>query len=164
MEDRTVTIGSFSKTYSVTGWRVGYALADRRLSGAIRKVHDFLTVGAPAPLQEACATALELPDAYYDDLAALYDRKRRLLHDGLVRAGLPCAPPEGAYYLFCDISGFDTDDLSFADLLVEEVGIAAVPGSSFYAGGGSDKIRFTFSKRDETLAEACRRLERLNDI
>ena len=96
--------------------------------------------------------------------AALYDRKRRLLHDGLTRAGLPCALPEGAYYLFCDISGFDTDDLSFADFLVEQIGIAAVPGSSFYAGGGSDQIRFTFSKRDETLAEACRRLERLNDM
>lgn len=101
---------------------------------------------------------------YYDDLATLYDRKRRLLHNGLVRAGLPCAPPEGANYLFCDISGFDTDDLIFADLLVEEVGIAAVPGSSSYAGGGSDQIRFTFSKGDETLAEACRRLKRLNDM
>jgi aspartate/methionine/tyrosine aminotransferase len=164
MEERTVTIGSFSKTYSVTGWRVGYALADRRLSGAIRKVHDFLTVGAPAPLQEACAAALEFPDAYYDDLTALYDRKRRLLHDGLVRAGLPCDPPEGAYYLFCDISGLDTDDVSFADFLVEKIGVAAVPGSSFYADGGSDRIRFTFSKQDETLTEACRRLERLNDM
>jgi L-glutamine---4-(methylsulfanyl)-2-oxobutanoate aminotransferase len=164
MEDRTVTIGSFSKTYSVTGWRVGYALADRRLSGAIRKVHDFLTVGAPAPLQEACAAALDLPDAYYNDLAALYDRKRRLLHDGLTRAGMPCDPPEGAYYLFCDISGFDTDDLSFANFLVEQIGIAAVPGSSFFAGGGSDRIRFTFSKRDETLAEACTRLERLREM
>jgi aminotransferase len=164
MEDRTVTIGSFSKTYSVTGWRVGYALAHRGLSGAIRKVHDFLTVGAPAPLQEACAAALEFPDAYYDGLAALYDRKRRLLYDGLVRAGLPCDLPEGAYYLFCDISGFDVDDLAFADLLVEQVGVAAVPGSSFYADGGSDRVRFTFSKRDETLAEACLRLERLNEL
>jgi aminotransferase len=164
MEDRTVTIGSFSKTYSVTGWRVGYALAHRGLSGAIRKVHDFLTVGAPAPLQEACAAALEFPDAYYDGLAALYDRKRRLLYDGLVRAGLPCDLPEGAYYLFCDISGFDVDDLTFADLLVGQVGVAAVPGSSFYADGGSDRVRFTFSKRDETLAEACLRLERLNEL
>ena len=164
MEDRTVTIGSFSKTYSVTGWRVGYALADRRLSDAIRKVHDFLTVGAPAPLQEACAAALELPNAYYADLAALYDRKRRILQDGLARAGLPCDTPEGAYYLFCDISGFDQDDLSFADLLIEEAGVAAVPGSSFFSRGGSDRIRFTFSKRDETLVEACRRLERLNDV
>lgn len=164
MEDRTVTIGSFSKTYSVTGWRVGYALAHRRLSDAIRKVHDFLTVGAPAPLQEACAAALELPNAYYADLAALYDRKRRILQDGLARAGLPCDTPEGAYYLFCDISGFDRDDLSFADLLIEEAGVAAVPGSSFFSRGGSDRIRFTFSKRDETLVEACRRLERLNDV
>lgn len=164
MEERTVTIGSFSKTYSVTGWRVGYALADRRLSGAIRKVHDFLTVGAPAPLQEACAAALELPAGYYAELAALYDRKRRLLHDGLVHAGIPCPLPEGAYYLFCDISEFGMDDRRFADLLVEKVGVAAVPGSSFYAGGGSDRIRFTFSKRDETLDEACRRLEGLKEF
>jgi len=163
MEDRTVTIGSFSKTYSVTGWRVGYALADRELSGAIRKVHDFLTVGAPAPLQRACVTALELPAAYYEDLIALYDRKRKILRDGLVRAGFTCALPEGAYYLFCDISGFDRTDRELADHLVEQYGVAAVPGSSFYADGGSEYLRFTFSKRDETLVEACRRLDRLND-
>jgi L-glutamine---4-(methylsulfanyl)-2-oxobutanoate aminotransferase len=159
MEDRTVTIGSFSKSYSVTGWRVGYALADAGLSSRIRKIHDFLTVGAPAPLQRACAAALQLPESYYQELAAGYDRKRRILFDGLKKAGFACELPQGAYYIFTDISSFGMTDTAFARRLVETAGVAAVPGSSFFHKGGETKLRFTFSKKDETLLEACRRLE-----
>ncbi len=162
MEDRTVTIGSFSKTYSVTGWRVGYALADAALTSRIRKIHDFLTVGAPAPLQRACVAALQLPESYYRGLAAGYDRKRRILFNGLKKAGFACDLPEGAYYIFTDISSFGMNDAAFARHLVETTGVAAVPGSSFYHAGGETKLRFTFSKKDETLLEACRRLEKLS--
>ena len=162
MQDRTITIGSFSKTYSVTGWRVGYALADARITERIRKIHDFLTVGAPAPLQHACVAALRLPGTYYRELAAMYDRKRKILFAGLRKAGFGCELPEGAYYIFTDISGFDMTDTEFARYLVEKIGIAAVPGSSFYQNGGQTRLRFTFSKKDETLVEACRRLGNLN--
>ena len=162
MQDRTITIGSFSKTYSVTGWRVGYALADATLTGRIRKIHDFLTVGAPAPLQQACAEALTLPESYYKGLAASYDGKRRILYEGLRKAGFACSLPEGAYYIFTDIAGFGMTDTDFARYLVEKVGVAAVPGSSFYHSGGQTKLRFTFSKKDETLVEACRRLENID--
>jgi len=161
MEDRTITIGSFSKTYSVTGWRVGYALADAALTARIRKIHDFLTVGAPAPLQRACVAALELPESYYRDLAIEYDRKRRILYNGLIKAGFRCELPQGAYYIFTDISGFGMNDTEFARHLVETAGVAAVPGTSFYEQGGETKLRFTFSKKDETLLEACHRLETL---
>lgn len=161
MEDRTITIGSFSKTYSVTGWRVGYALADTALTGRIRKIHDFLTVGAPAPLQRACVAALDLPESYYRELAEEYDRKRRILYRGLKKAGFTCELPQGAYYIFTDISGFGMSDTEFARHLIETAGVAAVPGSSFFAGGGTTNLRFTFSKKDETLHEACRRLEAL---
>jgi aspartate/methionine/tyrosine aminotransferase len=163
MTDRTVTIGSFSKTYSVTGWRVGYAIADEGLTGRIRKIHDFLTVGAPAPLQEACIAALALPESYYRDLASLYDRKRRILFSGLVEAGFECSLPEGAYYIFTDISGFQMSDREFAEYLVKEIGVAAVPGSSFFTEGGENRLRFTFSKKDETLIEACSRLKKITD-
>jgi len=159
MEDRTITIGSFSKTYSVTGWRVGYTLADDALTSRIRKIHDFLTVGAPAPLQRACVAALELPESYYKDLAAEYDRKRRILYKGLQKTGFRCELPQGAYYIFTDISGSGMNDVAFARQLIETAGVAAVPGSSFYQKGGETKLRFTFSKKDETLLEACRRLE-----
>ncbi|HVP94558.1 MAG TPA: aminotransferase class I/II-fold pyridoxal phosphate-dependent enzyme [Methanoregulaceae archaeon] len=161
MEDRTITIGSFSKTYSVTGWRVGYALACTELTARIRKIHDFLTVGAPAPLQEACIAALRLPESYYRELASLYDRKRKILFSGLIKAGFGCSLPEGAYYILTDISGFRMTDTEFATYLVKEIGVAAVPGSSFYIRGGENRLRFTFSKRDETLDEACRRLEKI---
>jgi aspartate/methionine/tyrosine aminotransferase len=161
MKDRTITIGSFSKTYSVTGWRVGYALAGAALTDRIRKIHDFLTVGAPAPLQRACVAALNLPESYYKELAIEYDRKRQILYKGLKKAGFTCELPEGAYYIFTDIASFDMSDTDFARHLVETAGVAAVPGSSFYANGGETKLRFTFSKKDETLQEACRRLESL---
>ncbi|MCX6689275.1 MAG: aminotransferase class I/II-fold pyridoxal phosphate-dependent enzyme [Methanoregula sp.] len=164
MQDRTITIGSFSKTYSVTGWRVGYALAAEPLTARIRKIHDFLTVGAPAPLQEACMAALMLPESYYRSLANEYDIKRRSLYSGLRKAGFACELPEGAYYIFTDISGFDMTDTEFARFLVEKIGVAAVPGSSFYDAGGETKLRFTFSKKDETLHDACERLERLDEL
>jgi aminotransferase len=158
MRDRTITIGSFSKTYSVTGWRVGYALAGDEITSRLRKIHDFLTVGAPAPLQQACVAALQLPESYYRELAQDYDRKRKILYNGLQKAGFSCRLPEGAYYIFTDIGRSGMNDVAFARRLVEKAGVAAVPGSSFYHEGGETKLRFTFSKKDETLVEACKRL------
>jgi aminotransferase len=158
MQDRTITIGSFSKTYSVTGWRVGYTLAGQEITARLRKIHDFLTVGAPAPLQQACVAALRLPESYYHELAQDYDRKRKILFNGLRTAGFSCELPEGAYYIFTDIAESGMSDVDFARHLVETAGVAAVPGSSFYHKGGETKLRFTFSKKDETLHEACRRL------
>ncbi|NJD78405.1 MAG: aminotransferase class I/II-fold pyridoxal phosphate-dependent enzyme [Candidatus Methanoperedens sp.] len=164
MDDRTITISGFSKTYSVTGWRIGYALAEKNLTSAIRKVHDFLTVGAPAPLQHACVAALRFSDSYYEELARMYDGKRKLLYNALIKAGFGCRMPEGAYYILADIpEGANMDDMAFARYMVSKVGVAAVPGSSFYRSEeGRHKLRFTFSKKDETLVEAARRLERLN--
>lgn len=164
MKERTITISGFSKTYSVTGWRIGYAIAEKALTSAIRKVHDFLTVGAPAPLQHACVTALRFPDSYYKELAEMYDGKRKMLYDALVKAGFRCRMPEGAYYILADIpEGVKMDDMAFAKYMVSEVGVAAVPGSSFYRSeAGKHKLRFTFSKKDETLSEAARRLEDLS--
>lgn len=165
MQDRTVTINSLSKTYSVTGWRVGWTISPPSLTGAIRKVHDFLTVGAAAPLQEAGVAALGVPDQYYVDLAAAYQRRRDMLLDILTRRHFRCYAPSGAYYIMTDIGGFGyKDDLEFARYLVKDVGVAAVPGSSFYrnAAAGRTKLRFCFCKRDETLHEADRRLARLS--
>jgi aminotransferase len=167
MADRTVTINSLSKSYSVTGWRVGWAISPPSLTGAIRKVHDFLTVGAAAPLQEAGIVALGLPDAYYQQLAAAYQRRRDVLLDILERRRFTCYAPGGAYYIMTDIAGFGfPDDVAFARYLVKEVGVAAVPGSSFYRNpeAGRTKLRFCFCKRDETLAEADRRLEKLSRV
>jgi len=164
MRDRTVTISGFSKTYSVTGWRVGYIIANAELTNAIKKVHDFVTVGAPHPLQIACAEALSLPQSYYVELQQDYDKKRRMLLDSLSSIGFDCVDPAGAYYIWSDFSQIDekSDDLEFARNLVEKVGVAAVPGSSFYykSTRGSKKIRFTFSKKMETLEKACERLEK----
>lgn len=164
MKGRTITISGFSKTYSVTGWRIGYALAEKNLTSAIRKVHDFLTVGAPAPLQHACVTALRFPDSYYKELVKMYDGKRKLLYNALTMAGFKCRMPEGAYYILADIpDGVEMDDMDFAKYMVREIGVAAVPGSSFYRSeAGKRKLRFTFSKKDETLMEAARRLEGLS--
>ena len=164
MADRTVTINSLSKTYSVTGWRVGWAISPPRLTGSIRKVHDFLTVGAAAPLQEAGASALGAAESYYVELADRYYRRRDLLLDILERRGFACYKPSGAYYIMTDITAFGfPDDVSFARHLVKDVGVAAVPGSSFYRdpAAGRTKLRFCFCKRDETLAEADRRLAKL---
>ena len=164
MKDRTITISGFSKTYSVTGWRIGYALAQKDLTSAIRKVHDFLTVGAPAPLQHACVTALRFPDSYYEELSAMYDGKRKFLYNALVKAGFKCEMPQGAYYILADIpDGVTMDDMAFAKYMVSKVGVAAVPGSSFYRSeAGRHKLRFTFSKKDETLQEAAKRLDNLD--
>ncbi len=164
MAGRTVTINGLSKTYSVTGWRVGWTISPPALTGAIRKVHDFLTVGAAAPLQEAGAAALSLPDQYYRDLAAQYRRRRDVLLEILERHHFTCYRPSGAYYIMTDIRVFGfPDDVAFARYLVKDVGVAAVPGSSFYqdAAKGRTKLRFCYCKRDETLAEADRRMEAL---
>ncbi len=164
MAERTITINGMSKTYSVTGWRVGWAIAPPLLTSAIRKVHDFLTVGAAAPLQEAGALALDLPDAYYASLAAGYARRRDRLLPVLERAGFRVHRPQGAYYVMTEIDGFGwDDDVAFARHLVEDVGVAVVPGSSFYSdpARGRRQVRFAFCKKDATLDEAERRLARL---
>jgi aminotransferase len=164
MRDRTVTINGMSKTYSVTGWRVGWAVAPEKLTNAIRKVHDFLTVGAPAPLQEAGASALSLPPAYYEKLAAGYRVRRDHLMPALTAAGFKCFRPRGAYYVMTNISAFGfEDDVSFARYLVQEIGVATVPGSSFYRDpkDGAEQVRFAFCKKTETLDEAARRLSKL---
>ena len=162
MYGRTITISGLSKTFSVTGWRLGYVLAPPELSNAIRKVHDFLTVGAPAPLQEASAVAMEQADDYYPELRGMYAKKREQLLLPLREAGFVAHRPEGAYYIMADFRGipFAGDDTAFARHLIEKVGVAAVPGSSFYRSkeAGGHFVRFTFSKSEETLAEAARRL------
>ena len=167
MADRTVTINSLSKTYSVTGWRVGWTISPPSLTGAIRKVHDFLTVGAAAPLQEAGVAALSVPDSYYTQLAASYVRRRDVLLDILERHHFLCYRPYGAYYIMTDIASFGfSDDVEFARYLVKEVGVAAVPGSSFYRNpaAGRTKLRFCFCKKDETLIEADKRLTKLQSL
>jgi len=161
MRERTVTINGMSKTYSVTGWRVGWAVGPEKITNAIRKVHDFLTVGAPAPLQEAGAAALSLPAEYYVKLAEGYRVRRDHLIPALQAAGFKCFRPRGAYYVMTDISafGFD-DDVSFTKYLVKEIGVAAVPGSSFYrdARDGARQVRFAFCKKLETLDAAAEKL------
>jgi aminotransferase len=164
MGDRTVTINGLSKSYSVTGWRVGWAVGPPSITGAIRKVHDFLTVGAPAPLQEAGAAALGLSSAYYENLAFGYRTRRDHLMPALTEAGFRCFRPRGAYYVMTDISAFGfSDDVTFTKHLVKEIGVAAVPGSSFYNDpkDGANQVRFAFCKREETLDEAGRRLLKL---
>jgi len=165
MRDRTVTINGMSKTYSVTGWRVGWAVAPAALTSAIRKVHDFLTVGAPAPLQEAGVAALSLPQSYYRRLAEDYRARRDRLLPALRRAGFTAYTPQGAYYIMTDIGGFGfADDVTFATHLVRDIGVAVVPGSSFYneARDGARQVRFAFCKRPGTLDEAASRLMKLS--
>lgn len=167
MRERTITIGGLSKTYSVTGWRIAYAVAAPPLTAAVRKLHDFLTVGAPHPLQCAAVRALSLPDTYYAQLASDYAARRAILGDALTAAGFRLYAPQGAYYILADIDGFGfPDDVQFCEWLVREVGVAAVPGSSFYrhAEIGRTLVRFTFCKRDETLHAAARRLLRLREL
>jgi len=164
MRERAITINGMSKTYSVTGWRVGWALASPEATSAIRKVHDFLTVGAPAPLQQAGAVALRLPESYYQRLAAGYTVKRDRMLSILERAGFACFKPDGAYYIMTDISAFGfPDDVAFSRYLVEEIGVAVVPGSSFYnnPAEGSRQVRFTFCKTERTLEAAAERLAKL---
>jgi aminotransferase len=162
MAERTVTINAASKTFSVTGWRVGYAIASETFTSAIRKVHDFLTVGAPAPLQEAVAAAMRFPDSYYAQLRVEYLERRDFLMKGLEDSGFRCYKPYGAYYIMTDITEFGfTDDTTFAHALVKDVGVAAVPGSSFYSNprNGYRKIRFGFPKKMQTLQNAVELLK-----
>jgi aminotransferase len=163
MADRTVTINALSKTYSVTGWRVGWTIASPELTSGIRKVHDFLTVGAAAPLQEAGAAALALPDAYYRSLAADYTARRDLLLAGLRGVGFACEAPRGAYYILADATALGcTDDVAFARRLIETVGVGTVPGSSFFSRPelGRALVRFAFPKKLATLEAAIARLQR----
>jgi aspartate/methionine/tyrosine aminotransferase len=166
MNERTVTINGLSKSYSVTGWRVGWAVGPPAITNAIRKVHDFLTVGAPAPLQEAGAAALGLPRSYYENLANGYCARRDRLMPALTEAGFRCFRPRGAYYVMTDISTFGfADDVAFTKYLVKEIGVASVPGSSFYNDprDGAKQVRFAFCKKDATLDEAGRKLKKLRD-
>jgi len=164
MRERTVIVNSMSKTYSVTGWRVGYCIASPEITSAIRKVHDFLTVGAAAPLQAAGAYALSLPTDYYDRLQAEYRARRDLLLPVLEAAGFGVFRPDGAYYIMTDIRAFGfANDVEFTKYLIREVGVACVPGSSFYSvpERGAQQVRFCFCKKDETLQLAAERLEKL---
>lgn len=164
MKERTVVVNSLSKTYSVTGWRVGYCIAPAEITNAIRKVHDFLTVGAANPLQHAGAYAMNLPESYYAHLQAEYQRKRDFIVPVLQNAGFKCGAPEGAYYVMTDISEFGfADDIEFTKHLIREIGVAVVPGSSFYYDKslGAQQVRFCFCKKDETLEAAAERLQKL---
>jgi aminotransferase len=164
MAERTVTISGFSKTFSVTGWRLGYCIAPAEITSGIRKAHDFLTVGAPHPLQVAGAAALALPPSYYDYLRDGYRRRRDLFLPYLRNAGFTVYEPEGAYYVMTDIAALGgSDDAEFVRKMIREVGVSAVPGSSFYSprDRGRTKVRFMFAKKDETLTAAGERLGRL---
>ncbi len=165
MADRTITISGASKTFGVTGWRIGWAIAPEAISDAIRKVHDFLTVGAPAPLQEAVAVALDrLDERFYRELTDSYRARRDLLVGALAGAGFRCVPPEGAYYILADFSGLsDLPDTEFSVWLSREIGVTPVPGSSFFhdPAGGRSLVRFVFCKTDDILLEAARRLGEL---
>ncbi len=162
MHDRTVTISGFSKTYSATGWRVGYVVAQKKLSSEVRKVHDFLTVCAPSPLQEACISALQLPRSYYVSLREGYAESRRLLLDALDTSGFRYFKPEGAYYAWTDIRGVGfKDGRKLAEHLVKRIGVGSVPGSSFFhlQSQGRSKLRFSFSKKPQTIRRAAERLK-----
>ncbi len=168
MAERTVTINSLSKTYSVTGWRVGWAvIKDQAVTTGIRKAHDFLTVGAAAPLQEAGVLALRFPRDYYTKMTAMYQRKRDLVLRMLREAGFRCFVPYGAYYIMTEISGFGYDsDVAFSQMLVKDRGVATVPGSSFYhePGRGRHYVRFAYPKREETLAAVGPRLVQIPSL
>jgi aminotransferase len=165
MEKRTISCSSLSKTYSITGWRLGYTIADEKTTDIIRKVHDFLTVGAAAPLMEAAVTALGFPQSYYDGLLALYTKKRDVFLGALDRAALRYTRPRGAYYVLVDIGEFNgSDDTRFCEWLAKEVKVAAVPGSSFFREPVNHLIRFHFAKKEETLAAAGERLAELRNV
>lgn len=162
MFERTISCSSLSKTYSITGWRLGYCIAPEHIIEQIKKVHDFLTVGAAAPLQEVAVVGLEFSDAYYDELQKLYTHKKDLFINGLKELNIPHTEPQGAYYVMVDISEFGYDsDLDFCVDLIKNVGVAAVPGSSFFKEEENRYIRFHFAKKDETLLAA---LDRLKDM
>ncbi|MCF8079895.1 MAG: aminotransferase class I/II-fold pyridoxal phosphate-dependent enzyme [Desulfobacterales bacterium] len=165
MFERTICCSSLSKTYAMTGWRLGYVIAAPEVIQAARKVHDFLTVGASAPLQEGAVTALRLPLEYYEELGRWYTERRDLFLGYLDRAGFPYTVPQGAYYVLADISAFKaTDDLAFCRWMAKEIGVAAVPGSSFFHEPVNHLIRFHFARKKKTLEECGRRLLRLKDM
>ncbi|WP_010232900.1 pyridoxal phosphate-dependent aminotransferase [Clostridium arbusti] len=164
MFERTISCSSLSKTYAITGWRIGYVIAPEHIIENAKKVHDFLTVGAAAPLQAAVLAGLNLPDEYYESLRELYTQKRELFLNGLDEAGLKYTKPDGAYYVMVDISEFtEGTDMEFCEWLAKEVGVAAVPGSSFFKEDVNNFIRFHFAKKDDTLIEAVRRLKTLKE-
>jgi aminotransferase len=166
MFERTVCCSSLSKTYSITGWRLGYVIASAEIANGAKKVHDFLTVGAAAPLQKAALVGLVFEDRYYEWLLGEYDRKRRLLVDGLREIGLSCIDPQGAYYVLVDISGINkfATDTEFCEWLVREIGVGAVPGSSFFKEPVHSYIRFHFAKHDDVLVAALERLRKLKEF
>ena len=160
MKERTITCNSLSKTYSITGWRLGYTHANPEITDRIKKVHDFLTVGAAHPLQEAAVTGLQFGNEYYTELQEKYTHKRNLFLEGLDSIGLKHTVPQGAYYVLIDISEFGYEsDLEFAEILARDVGVGSVPGSSFFKEPENRYIRLHFAKKDETLYEALNRLE-----
>lgn len=162
MFERTISCSSLSKTYSITGWRLGYIIANKEVIANCKKVHDFLTVGAAAPLQEAAIKGLEFEQEYYDELNEIYAKKRKLFLEGLDKIGLKYYEPQGAYYVMVDITEFGyKDDYEFCKWLAKEIGVAAVPGSSFFKDDINNYIRFHFAKKEETLKEALKRLEKL---
>jgi len=164
MFERTITCSSLSKTYSITGWRLGYVIAPSHIIDGIKKVHDFLTVGAAAPLQEAAVTALNFDDDYYDSLLQIYAEKKDFFLEGLEKIGLKYTIPQGAYYVLVDISEFGvSDDVEFCEWLAKEVGVGAVPGSSFFKEPIHHLIRFHFAKNKETLAAALEKLASLKE-
>lgn len=165
MWERTISCSSLSKTYSITGWRLGYTIAPAEITDRIKKVHDFLTVGAAAPLQEAVIPGLRLGQDYYDGLLQTYTHKRDLFVQGLDAIGLEHTTPQGAYYVLMDISRYGYEsDLEFCEMLARDVGVGAVPGSSFFREDVNHLIRFHFAKKDETLNEALNRLEKLKKL
>ncbi|MEQ8197992.1 MAG: pyridoxal phosphate-dependent aminotransferase [Clostridiaceae bacterium] len=162
MFERTISCSSLSKTYSITGWRLGYIIASKDVIENCKKVHDFLTVGAAAPLQKAAVAGLELPDEYYESLSRTYERKRELFLNGLDEIGLKYFKPQGAYYVLVDISEFkEKDDYKFCEWLAKEIGVAAVQGSSFFREEVHNYIRLHFAKKDETLIKALNKLKKL---
>ncbi len=158
LRERTVTIGGFSKVYSVTGWRVGYAAAPKRLMKPIRKAHDYTTVCAPTPFQEASIKALSLPDHYYDEMLSYYSKGRDIVYHGLEKTKMKPLKPDGAYYMLADIEEYHMDDKEFVDYLVKQKGVAAVPGTSFFHERGENLVRFCFSQDIDSLNEAMERI------
>lgn len=165
MRERTIVCNSLSKTYSITGWRLGYVIAAPEIADRVKKVHDFLTVGAAAPLMEAAVTGLEFEDVYYKELQAKYTHMKELFTGGLKALGLNFTEPQGAYYVLLDVSEFGVkDDVAFCEWMAEYVGVAAVPGSSFFKEDVHHLVRFHFAKKDDTLKEALKRLGKLRDL
>jgi aminotransferase len=164
MSERTVSCSSLSKTYSITGWRLGYIIAPKNIIDGAKKVHDFLTVGAAAPLQEAAVTALQFDDGYYEDLRDKYTKMKTFFIRGLESAGLKYTDPQGAYYVMVDISEFNvSDDVEFAEWMIKNVGVAGVPGSSFFKDNANNFVRFHFAKKIETLEKAIEKLHKLKE-